>query len=562
MKLLNKMPLYLCCFALSAFALTYIQQPHTLDFMAWFAWVPFVLVCRGRAHTGMLALSAYLVGLVYWLCTVYWVGYVARFGFIALSMYLACYWPILALAVRHLRCKNWPVIIAVPFLFVAAEAWQGVLITGFSWRLLAHSQFENLRIIQIADIFGSAGVSLVIALINGLIADLLITAHNKRAITPGMIIKTGIAGSILIACLIYGQFRIEQSRKYLKYGPVLGSVQPNIPSKVEAIADNGPEIMKNMLLMSNEPLNAGAEIVIWPETIVLASMNEDYLQWCNPESLPRIYDRALSKHTAGRGYLLLGAHAAILDTAVPEVEVLDRYNSAYLYTPEGKQEQTRYDKIHLVPFGEYIPLRKSFPLLFRFFEFLSHYEYEYDLTHGSEYTLFDIETSQGKKRFGVLICYEDTDARIARKMVYRPDGSKIDWLVNISNDGWYVKLENGDIIPSGELSQRTAISVFRAVENRVSLIRSVNSGISCLIDPVGRIKDRYIKGTLPRPAFERQAVEGWFMDRIILDSRRTVFGRIGNVIEIFLALAVLPVLLLTYWETSRRNKRKRSDNER
>ena len=119
---------------------------------------------------------------------------------------------------------------------------------------------------------------------------------------------------------------------------------------------------------------------------------------------------------------------------------------------------------------------------------------------------------------------------------------KVDWLVNISNDGWYVRYKDGQVIPGGELSQRTAISVFRAVENRIAIFRSVNTGISCSIDTVGRIQDGYIAGNLPRGAMEREAVEGWFVDRVFVDKRVTMFSKWGKWLDYGCLILALPVV--------------------
>jgi apolipoprotein N-acyltransferase len=161
----------------------------------------------------------------------------------------------------------------------------------------------------------------------------------------------------------------------------------------------------------------------------------------------------------------------------------------------------------------------------------SPYDYDYTLTAGEHYTVFRIDDEQRGTawRFGVLICYEDTSAAVTRRMAAAENGGKrVDWLVNISNDGWYVRFRDGKVVPSAELSQRMAISVFRCVENRIAIIRSVNTGISCLIDSTGRIRDGYRDGTLPKAAIARQGVEGWFTDRVPVDRRVTAFSRVGR----------------------------------
>ena len=155
-------------FSASAVLLTVIQVPFELDFLAWVALVPFILFCSSDAKPWRLVWISYLVSLTYWLGNLYWIALVTVPAYILLCMYLGLYWPLLALCVRYCRQK-FPggLFIMVPLHFVGAEAWQGILITGFNWRLLAHSQYANLSIIQIADIFGATGVSFIIAMVNG-----------------------------------------------------------------------------------------------------------------------------------------------------------------------------------------------------------------------------------------------------------------------------------------------------------------------------------------------------------------------------------------------------------
>jgi apolipoprotein N-acyltransferase len=442
-------------------------------------------------------------------------------------MYLGLYWPILALCVRYCRKKlGGGLFVIVPLLFVGAEAWQGILITGFNWRLLAHSQYANLSIIQIADMFGATGVSFIIAMVNGLVAGLVIDAFGGKFFRIQNILKTAFVFLVLLGTITYGRWRMGQTEEYIRPGPVVGSVQPNVPSHIKELSEAGDEILVDLLARSDACIESGAKLVAWPETMVLTTLNKDYLELCSPDTRPRVFDRMISEHTKERAYVLLGAHAVNIALKDDEYVVSDRYNSAFLYRPDGAQDPERYDKIHLVPFGEYIPLRESIPFIGDLVVKLSPYDYDYHLTHGRIYTNFEMRDGQEIYGFGVLICYEDTDPVVTRRMIVDESGVKrADWLVNISNDGWYVRYKNGKVLPSVELGQRTAISVFRAVENRVSILRSVNTGVSCIIDSVGRIRDGFLAGDLPGPAMGRQGVAGWFVDRIWVDKRITFFGK-------------------------------------
>ena len=232
-------------------------------------------------------------------------------------------------------------------------------------------------------------------------------------------------------------------------------------------------------------------------------------------------------------YVLFGA-----SSVNTRLENVDLYNSAFLYRPDGQADPKRYDKIHLVPFGEYIPFKKSVPWLYKMILFLSPYDYDYNLTAGTKYTKFEVDIDETTWRFGTLICYEDTDPTVTRKHILDENGNKkCDWLVNISNDGWYVRFKDNRVLPMAELSQRTAISVFRCVENRISIVRSVNTGISCLIEPTGAIRNDYKDGSLPKDAMARQGVDGWFVDTVPIDSRVTVFSRRGRWLDILMAIS-------------------------
>jgi apolipoprotein N-acyltransferase len=136
-------------------------------------------------------------------------------------------------------------------------------------------------------------------------------------------------------------------------------------------------------------------------------------------------------------------------------------------------------------------------------------------------------------RFGTIICYEDAIPYVGRNFTLDGEGRKrIDWLVNISNDGWFVRFPKaqGRVIPSSELPQHAAICAFRAVENRLAVVRRVYTGISCLIESTGRIRDGYLAASrdFPAEAMDRTAMAGWFVDRLPIDKRVTFYSRHGE----------------------------------
>jgi len=564
-------------FLLSAVLVTLIQEPFGLSWLAWVAWVPFVLACGQGISTRRLLITAYIIGLCYWVGNLYWLYIVTLPGYIMLSFMQTCYWPVMAYCVRFIREKKWPLFIFAPIIFVGAEAVQGYLFTGFSWYHLAHSQYANLRLIQICDIFGALGLSVLIAMVNGVISDWILAPKQQRGgasrpkgepVTPAnckhafgefalpRFCFTILTGILIAGALWYGHFRLSETPDYLTAGPLVGSVQPNIPSNVKEEIDNGQKILDDMIQNSTYCFDAGAKLVLWPETMVLAYMNPQYISYCYDFSDSSRFRRQILEYCKGRGYVLFGASAAQVGIRNGQNDIINQYNSAFLYRPDGQADTNRYDKIHLVPFGEYIPFKKSAPWLYKMILFLSPYDYDYNLTPGTDYTKFEVNIDGTTYRFGALICYEDTDPTVTRKHILDKDGNKTaNWLVNLSNDGWYVRFKDKMVRPMAELKQRTAISVFRCVENRISIVRSVNTGISCLIEPTGKLRNDYKAGNLPKEVMARQGVDGWFVDTVPIDSRVTFFCRYGRWLDI--ALVILFIITVGFAAThSRKNKQK------
>jgi apolipoprotein N-acyltransferase len=164
----------------------------------------------------------------------------------------------------------------------------------------------------------------------------------------------------------------------------------------------------------------------------------------------------------------------------------------------------RYDKIHLVPLGEYVPLRDTLPFIARF----TPYDDDYSCKPGEKWIRFPLKTADGRAfTFGCLICYEDSDPYLARQ--YATPDRPVDFLVNISNDGWFRGTE--------EHEEHLAICQFRAVEARRTVVRAVNMGISGVIDPDGRVTT-----SLPKQ------VEGVVHATVAIDGRLSWYARTGD----------------------------------
>ncbi|MFQ6036061.1 MAG: apolipoprotein N-acyltransferase [Sedimentisphaerales bacterium] len=551
-------------FVASAAMLTVIQPPISWSFLAWVSLVPFILACSPQAKPKPLALVAYIVSLCYWLGNLYWVAPITLVGWAAFCLYVALLWPIVALCLRYCRIKKIPLFLAAGVLFVGAERLQGLFLGGFFWRFLAHSQYHNITIIQIADIFGAAGVSFLIAMVNGLVAELILDVRQKTEVRrqktevrcPSSsvlrpLFSVGLVGAALVAAIIYGRWRINQSDKFITAGPIVASLQSNVPQSIkrEALRGQGEHaektsqaIFDELMQASYASAEAGAKLIVWPETMVQATLNPEVLELVAPSHPWKSFDQALREHSKDTAYLLVGAYGGTPDES--KTKLAEKYNSAFLYKPDGQQYEKHYDKTHLVLFGEVLPFRKSFPLLFKLIMKFNPYGYDHSLDAGSQYTVFEMTDEQQDYKFSVMICYEATIPAIARRFALDEKGQKrIDWLINISNDGWFVRFKDEEILPSTELAQHAAICVFRAVENRVAVLRSVNTGISCLIDSLGRIKNGYLAGSLPYQAMQRQGMAGWFVDEMPIDKRVTLFSKYGQWLD-FCCAACLVLLII------------------
>jgi apolipoprotein N-acyltransferase len=549
-------------FILSALLLTVIQPPIDWSFLAWVAFVPFALACSPQAKARPLALAAFVVGYVYWLVNLYWIEPITTLGWLGMGLYLSLFWLLPALAVRFARSKGIPLFIALPILVAGFERMQGRPMGGFFWRFLGHSQYENLALIQVADLVGVAGISFVVAMVNGLLADLIVkreaylvkrtadslasrfTLHASRIPIAGIAATVGVVAGTLL----YGQWRLGQTPDYVTDGPLVGSLQSNVPQSVKQSYSAGKELFDGLMVHSKAAAAAGAELIVWPETMVQGILDPALWPYLKNIDEDKAFHKALAEHAKNTAWLLVGAHGAEIKWDDSSEAYLETYNSAYFYRPDGTRDPGRYDKIHLVLFGEYIPFKKWFPWLFKWF-MPEGYHPSLTLEKGKNYTLFEMapeEVSSGNSslqtsdfklqtphRFAVIICYEDTIPYVARNFALDERGRKqIDWLVNISNDGWFVQFpeDEGRVVPSSELPQHAAICTFRAVENRLAVIRSVNTGISCLIESTGRIRNGYLAAGdgFPQEAMARTAMTGWFLDRLPIDSRVTFYSRHGE----------------------------------
>ena len=535
----------------TAVMLTVIQAPIGLAPLAWVSFVPFIIACSPEARPRRLFLFGYVISLCYWLGNLYWVAPVTIVGWLLFCLYTALLWPVLALCLRYCRMKNVPLFLAAAVLIVGIERMQGLFLGGFFWRFLAHSQYRNVTLIQIADIFGAGGVSFLIAMVNGLLAELIVTVRQKKSLTLAQFAGTAIVCAAVVGAFAYGWWRIDQEQECVTEGPLAASLQSNVPQSVKRTFESGDDLFTSLMEQSKTAAKAGAELIVWPETMVQATLNPEVLGLLDSSHSWNVFDKALREHAKDTAYLLVGAYGG-----APKIEedftirMEKRFNSAFMYKSNGDKAKEVYSKIHLVPFGEVLPLRKS---LSWFYEMLMKarfipYNFDYSLNYGSEYTIFEMTGAEDDQaqdyKFGVMICYEDTVPAIGRRFALDEHGTKrLDWLVNISNDGWFVRFDDEEVIPSAELAQHAAVCAFRAVENRLAILRSVNTGISCLIDSAGRIRNGFIAGNLPVDARDRTGMAGWFVERIPVDNRATIFSKYGEWLDFCCEICVILLII-------------------
>jgi apolipoprotein N-acyltransferase len=555
----------------SAMMLTVIQAPINWSPLAWVALVPFIVACSPKAKPRRLFLISYVISLCYWLGNLYWMVPVTIVGWIVFCLYTALLWPVLALCLRYCRTKKIPLFLAVAVLVVGLERMQGLFLGGFFWRFLAHSQYQNITLIQIADIFGAGGVSFLVAMVNGLLAELIIATRQKTEVrrkksedraplvqgrSPSSVLhplfSVGLVSAAVVAAVVYGRWRINQEDEYVRPGPLVASLQSNVPQSVKRSFESSEDLFDGLMQHSKAAVGTGAELIVWPETMVQATLNPEVLELLRSSHPWKVFDSLLREHSKDTAFVLVGAYGG-----TPElredlgIRLGQRFNSAFLYKRNGDKAKETYNKIHLVPFGEVLPLRRS---LAWFYELLMKvkfipYNFDYSLDYGSEYTVFEMTGGKDRQakvyRFGVMICYEDTVPAIARRFALDEQGAKrLDWLVNISNDGWFVRFKDGKVFPSAELPQHAAVCAFRAVENRLAVLRSVNTGISCLIDSLGRIRNGFSAGTLPSEAMARTAMAGWFVETIPVDKRTTFFSKYGEWLDFCCELCVILLIIV------------------
>ncbi len=436
-----------------------------LDFslapLAWVALVPLMITLNGlRPREG--AVLGWLAGAVYGYGGIYWLARVTAPGYGVLGCYLALYPAVWGGWISWLssRRPGW-IWWGAPAGWTALEYLRTYLLTGFPWNLLGVSQARSLPLIQIASVTGVYGVTFLVVLANAGLAGWILSFRRSAGIPKR---PFGRWGPVLLTALVIGgvwvwgyrTLRTGRKQPFPEAPLKVTLVQGGILQELKWDPSRAASHFQTYLNLSRQALAGAPDLIIWPESALPFYLEEQ-------KNVQRLLGRLAAE---GKTYLLLGG-----DYRTPSVPHRF-YNSAYFFSP-GPVPWGRYDKVHLVPFGEYTPLKRFFPFLSRVVP------WEDDFSAGEGIRLFRITPSPsdpaGGIEMGVLICFEDIFPDLARTMVGR--GASL--LVNITNDAWYGRT----VAPF----QHAYASVFRAVENRAYLARATNTGYSCVIDPWGKV---------------------------------------------------------------------------
>jgi len=477
-----------------------VFPPHAQADSVWLALVPLFLVIRHSTPRGAFG-WAWLGGAVFWVMTLSWFPAIIKnegpwplvlLGQAGLAAWCAVFFGVFAYASALVwrwagESSGWRRMAAVaaadPLLWAGVEYARGTLLSGFAWNFLGVSQVGNIPLIQVASVVGVYGVSALLVLVNGAAASLIermaapLVARFRNvpfvAPQPGLRLlrsaESLLPFALVIGCWIWGLARTKEWTRAEAQATVwrIALVQPNSPC-IFAINDDTVRSQQDLLV--NQTRLAGAakpDLVVWPETAVLGSVPYE------PQTMKLIREGA----AAAGSPLLTGTLEIERTQATPVVpEGLFFYNAAWLFSATG-EAMGRYRKQHLVPFGEYIPLDKTIPILQRLAPT------GVSCTPGRDPGVLHLaKRTGGVLSMGPLICFEDTVPRLSRAAIRA--GANL--LVLMTNDAWF----NGSIEPVQHLSQ----SVFRAVENGVPMVRAANSGVSCVVDAVGRVTRLESKG--------------------------------------------------------------------
>jgi apolipoprotein N-acyltransferase len=334
--------------------------------------------------------------------------------------------------------------------WVTQEWLRSLVFSGWGWNTLGTALHAQLALIQITEFTGVAGLSFLVAFTNVILlttARRFLLETQVRPIRPHYDLTLTMAAIVGVMCFGLRSLQIQRPAKPLS----IALVQPNIPREEKFSAEFAEKTFEQFTRLSAPALGASArpDLIVWPESSMPGPLLHDDLS----------YRFVMDFSASAKTDLLLGAI---------DLDETHDYNAAMLVSDGGKRVQV-YRKIHLVPFGEYIPGRNTIPLLAR----VVGDQVPGDFGFGKEYTVFHL--ANDKALIAPLICFEDTIGDLTRQFVL--GGANL--LANVTNDGWFLR--------SAGSQQHLANAVFRCVETRLPMVRAANTGVTCFINEFGRI---------------------------------------------------------------------------
>ncbi len=467
--------------ALSGFLSILIFPKFNVEVLAWIIFIPLFSAIqtenlRNTFRLGWFAGVIHFGGTLYWV-TVTMVLYGGLSGFfsvlvlILMVVYLALYVGTFCLLIRFLQDRTpLPLLVSAPVLWVALEYLRSFFIIGFPWNYLGYSQFLTPYVTQVADTTGVYGVSFLIVLVNACLYTVLFTTAQRV-----MKIQTAVATLCCVGfCIAYSLVKLSSVQGAISattspQPPLetikIAVIQGNINQSIKWDPQQRQQIFDTYIRLSKTSFDAQPDMIVWPETAVPFVFNFD------PVNKQKLIDLVRELKT----YLLFGGLDLI---PLPPPQRHHSLNSAFLVSPQGNT-LAKYDKIHLVPFGEYVPFEKILFFVEKITTAIGK------VRPGKIYQIMPLEQTQ----FGTVICFEVIFPNLVRKFVDR--GAQ--FLVTITNDAWFGR--------TAASYQHFAMVTFRAIENRVAIARSANTGISGFIDPYGRIieqSDIFVEDALVR----------------------------------------------------------------
>ena len=502
--------------------------PWNLWWLIFIAPTPLIIAATSPCRFRWIATLLFLPMVGTWLIHQWWVREVSAAGLLPMAAYLAAWTPLTGWAIarmaRSRRFSTWPFLVVVPIVWTGIEFLRATFVLdGYPWYLLGQPLVEWLPLAQAADIGGLTLLAILPAMTGGLLADLIL--HRQVASKAWR--NGGLAAAVVAVWVGYGALRLARTPEPIP-GPTILAIQTNLPQS-NKVAWTAQQQWRDAIGFARDTVSAfrqateqgeRIDLVAWPETMLpgvgLEPASTATMQDAGWWPGTRFADLALElQETLGVPLLLgSGSYEGLRIIGQGEQSRLEwerRHNSVYLLDEQGVETTKRYDKVFLTPFGERMPYISAWPWLEQRLLDLGASGMSFDLNPGGRPVLLEYQPRDGKViRIGTPICFEDTVPRACSDLVWQDGRKAASVLVNASNDGWF-----GD--SRGPRATHLQLARFRSIENRVPMVRVVNTGTSAWIDSSGRIRSSC-----------RPMDPGWLVARTELDDRRPLFASIGQ----------------------------------